>query len=105
MARRLFGFLVLASLLAAGCGGSSRPSGAGGAALAIAPAGGALPDAAVGQPYSFAFSASGGKAPYGPFALVSGSLPPGITLDPATVVAAEMFETKRTPAASVARSV
>jgi hypothetical protein len=44
------------------------------------------PQAAVGIPYSHAFPASGGTAPY-TFSVSAGSLPPGITLDPATGIA------------------
>ena len=46
---------------------------------------GTLPDATEGQPYSQALQATGGTAPY-TWAVVSGSLPAGLTLDPATGV-------------------
>lgn len=42
-----------------------------------------LPEAVVGRPYSRRFEVSGGSAPYR-WRLASGSLPPGITLDPAS---------------------
>ena len=44
-----------------------------------------LPAAIADQPYSQTIIASGGTAPY-TFAIVAGSLPPGLTLDPATGV-------------------
>ncbi|MGQ9633490.1 MAG: Ig domain-containing protein [Bryobacteraceae bacterium] len=48
----------------------------------------ALPWASLTQPYSETLSASGGAAPYR-WALVSGSLPPGITLSSSGVVSGE----------------
>jgi hypothetical protein len=50
--------------------------------LAIAPA--APPDGAVGEPYTFAFSAAGGKGPYS--WAVSGTLPAGLHLSRGGVV-------------------
>ncbi|MFN7973653.1 MAG: Ig domain-containing protein [Acidobacteriota bacterium] len=46
--------------------------------LTVAPA--TLPIAILGQPYSAAFSASGGVLPYA-FAVTSGTLPPGLVVD------------------------
>jgi len=43
-----------------------------------------LPDATTTQAYSQTLAASGGTPPYGPWATVSGSLPPGLTLDSST---------------------
>ena len=43
----------------------------------------ALPAAAVGTPYTAALAATGGAAPYR-FSLAAGSLPTGLTLNPAT---------------------
>ena len=43
-----------------------------------------LPDATTAQAYSQTLAASGGTPPYGPWATVSGSLPPGVTLDSST---------------------
>jgi len=42
-----------------------------------------LPDGITGQPYSMTLQAIGGKAPY-TWSVVQGSLPPGLTQDPAT---------------------
>ncbi len=44
-----------------------------------------LPAAIADQPYSQTITASGGTAPY-TFAIIAGSLPPGLTLNPATGV-------------------
>ncbi len=41
------------------------------------------PTAVVGVPYSHGFPATGGTPPY-TFAITAGSLPTGLTLDPAT---------------------
>ncbi len=43
-----------------------------------------LPDATTGQAYSQTLAASGGTPPYGPWVTVSGSLPPGLTLNSST---------------------
>jgi hypothetical protein len=45
----------------------------------------ALEDALLGTPYQQALQASGGRAPYA-WSVVSGSLPPGLTLTPAGVI-------------------
>ncbi len=55
----------------------------GGCSITITPA--ALPDATVGVAYSQTLTASGGTAPY-TFEVTMGTLPPGLTLDPATGV-------------------
>src|SRR5262249_1954915 len=52
-------------------------------AITVRPANPNLPVGTVGAPYSGAFTASGGLAPYS-FSVISGALPPGLTLDPAT---------------------
>ncbi|MBL8113854.1 MAG: IPTL-CTERM sorting domain-containing protein [Acidobacteria bacterium] len=49
--------------------------------IVVSPA--ALPNGSVGTPYSQTISATGGAAPY-TFTLISGSLPPGLTLAPST---------------------
>ena len=42
------------------------------------------PAGAIGTAYTHAFPASGGVPPYTLFQITAGSLPPGLTLDPAT---------------------
>ena len=51
--------------------------------LALSPAAGALPGGAVGTAYNQTFAATKGTAPYS-YAITSGALPAGITLDSAT---------------------
>ncbi|MFN7972703.1 MAG: Ig domain-containing protein [Acidobacteriota bacterium] len=53
------------------------------AAITLAPA--SVPNGTMGVPYSRTITASGGAAPY-TFAVVAGSLPPGLTLAPAGVL-------------------
>ena len=53
--------------------------------LAITSAGGALPDAIVGKPYSISLQAMGGTAPF-VWAVVNGQLPSGLTLSAAGVL-------------------
>ena len=43
-----------------------------------------LPDGSVGASYSATLTATGGSLPYGRWGLTSGSLPPGLNLDPVT---------------------
>jgi large repetitive protein len=52
-------------------------------AIAVAPVLPGLPDGTAGTPYAATFTASGGADPY-TFSLGAGSLPAGLTLDPAT---------------------
>jgi hypothetical protein len=54
-------------------------------ALVITSAGGALPDAAVGKPYSVTLPAAGGTLPF-TWTLASGQLPAGLTLSTAGVL-------------------
>jgi Putative Ig domain len=76
--------LFLSVLFAAGCtsiqGGSS---GGGGNTIPLSIATTTLPDAQVGVAYSSTLTASGGKAPY-TWSLMSGTLPAGLSLNPAT---------------------
>lgn len=53
--------------------------------LVITSAGGALPDAVVGKPYSISLQAAGGTAPFS-WGVVSGQLPAGLTLSAAGVL-------------------
>jgi hypothetical protein len=53
------------------------------AAIALSPSGPRLPRGAVGTAYGGTFSAAGGAEPY-TFEVVSGALPDGLALDPAT---------------------
>lgn len=53
--------------------------------LVITSAGGALPDAIVGKPYSISLQAMGGTGPFS-WAVVSGQLPAGLTLSAAGVL-------------------
>jgi len=72
-------FLLIISLLAVSCGtmqaNSNSPQ-----SLAIA---GALPGGAVHQSYNAVLSVAGGNSPY-QFSISSGSLPPGLILNPTT---------------------
>ncbi len=72
-------FILMVSLLVTSCGtaqaNSNSPQ-----SLAIA---GSLPGGAVHQSYNAVLSVAGGNSPY-QFSISSGSLPPGVTLNPAT---------------------
>jgi subtilisin family serine protease len=66
-------------------GGSTVTKPVSASILVVAIATTSLPEGTVGAPYSEALAALGGTAPYA-WAVVAGSLPPGLTLDPATGV-------------------
>src|SRR5271166_3544894 len=71
--------LLVVTLITTSCGTvSAAPSS--GQSLALS---GALPAGSVNQPYNAVLSVGGGSSPYH-FAVGSGVLPPGVTLNPAT---------------------
>ena len=70
--------VVMVSLIAASCG--TQTSSSSQQALALSAS---LPGGSVNQTYNAVLSVSGGSNPY-QFSVASGSLPPGITLNPAT---------------------
>lgn len=73
--------LLLAALITAGCGASARAAGSGSSqSLTLS---GTLPNGIANQHYNAVLSVSGGSAPYH-FAIKSGSLPHGLTLNPVT---------------------
>lgn len=74
------GLLVIEATLADGPSGSAQV-GVGGAPLSLS--GGQLPNGQVGAAYTSGVAASGGIPPY-TYALAGGSLPPGLSLNPAT---------------------
>lgn len=71
--------VVTVCLIAASCG-TSQSSNSNPQALALS---GSLPGGAVSQPYNAVLSVNGGSNPY-QFSVASGSLPPGVTLNPVT---------------------
>jgi hypothetical protein len=73
-------FLLIISLLTASCGTTAQANSNSPQSLAVA---GSLPGGALRQPYNAVLSVSGGNSPY-QFSVSSGSLPPGLTLNPAT---------------------
>jgi len=79
---RLFALAFVASvtLIAASCGTSQAASNNQPQSLAIL---GSLPGGSVHQDYNAVLSVNGGASPY-QFSIASGSLPPGLTLNPAT---------------------
>jgi hypothetical protein len=72
--------VLLAALIATGCGTSARATGTNSQRMSLA---GKLPEAVANQNYNAVLSVSGGSAPYH-FSVKSGSLPQGLTLNPAT---------------------
>jgi hypothetical protein len=71
--------LVIISLIATSCG-TAQGSSANQQALTLSQS---LPSGAVSQPYNAVLSVNGGSNPY-QFSLASGSLPPGVSLNPVT---------------------
>jgi hypothetical protein len=71
--------VVIVSLIATSCG-TSQTSNSNLQALALSQS---LPGGAVSQPYNAVLSVNGGSNPY-QFSVASGSLPPGVTLNPVT---------------------
>jgi hypothetical protein len=75
--------VLLAALISAGCGASAqavRGQSSNPSALTLS---GTLPTGIASQTYNAVLSVSGGSAPYH-FAVKSGTLPPGLTLNPTT---------------------
>ena len=70
--------VLLAALITAGCGTSAQANGSQGLILS-----GKLPDGIANQNYNAVLNVSGGNSPYH-FAVKSGTLPQGLTLNPAT---------------------
>ncbi len=81
-AERAFAFVLVLMLvlLTVSCGTVAEGANSSGQALAIS---GSLPTGAVHQTYNAVLSVNGGTSPY-QFSIGSGSLPPGLTLNPAT---------------------
>src|SRR5450759_3422727 len=75
-------FFALIALAIFGCGGGGTTTNPP-TPLALAVQTNSLPSGAFGTPYTATLSASGGKAPY-TWSQTSGSLPPGLTLNPGT---------------------
>ena len=74
--------LLLAALLTASCGAADQSGNNDGQTQALALSG-SLPGGAVQQSYNAVLTVSGGAPPY-QFSIVSGTLPPGISLNPST---------------------
>jgi hypothetical protein len=74
------GLVLILAFLTASCGTNAQASGNSPQSLAIS---GSLPGGAVHQSYNAVLSVNGGTSPY-QFSIGSGSLPPGLTLNPAT---------------------
>ena len=73
--------LLLGTLITAGCGTSAQAAGSGNSQnLSLS---GTLPDGIANQNYNAVLNVSGGSAPYH-FAVKSGTLPHGLTLNPVT---------------------
>ena len=72
--------LLLAALITAGCGTSARAGSGNSQSLTLS---GKLPNGIANQNYNAVLSVSGGSAPYH-FAVKSGNLPKGLTLNPVT---------------------
>jgi hypothetical protein len=72
-------FLVVVALITASCGTAAQATGSGNSLALSHP----VPPGAVGQPYNTVLSVGGGASPY-QFSVVSGLLPPGLSLNPAT---------------------
>jgi len=73
--------LVAVTLITTSCGTIAQASGSGGNGnLVLSPT---LPGGPVDQPYNAVLSVSGGNSPY-QFAVTSGTLPPGLSLNSRT---------------------
>ena len=79
---RVFAFvlILMVSLLTVSCGTTAQANINQQQSLALS---GSLPGGAVQQSYNAVLSVAGGNSPY-QFSILSGSLPPGVTLNPAT---------------------
>jgi hypothetical protein len=82
---KLGGIVFFAALVA--CAPPAKPNTEVPLAAVSLDGSGAPPPGVVGQPYSFAFAATGGYLPY-TFALETGTLPPGLTLSESTGILA-----------------
>ena len=72
--------ILLVALLTVSCGTVAQGANSSGQSLALS---GSLPAGTVNQSYNAVLSVGGGASPY-QFSIASGSLPPGISLNPAT---------------------
>src|SRR5579863_6971761 len=75
--------ILLGTILLSGCASLQNPGGGGGDPAPLAVTTTTLPAVQMGIPYSAMLMAKGGKVPY-TWSLMSGTLPAGLTLNPAT---------------------